>query len=152
MRVSSPLFSLSLSLPSRPSVSPLFLLCVRARLYTENVSTFPSLYRAATLAFVDSVKCSWVYPGPPMPADLQLSRYISVRARLVTRACEYQLLALKIAFFGHACYLNTISVALIDFTQEIIRGIIIIILIFTRKVKIWMRDDYVFADQYIYNK
>lgn len=26
-------------------------------------------YRAATLAFVDSAKCPWIFPGLPMPAD-----------------------------------------------------------------------------------
>lgn len=26
-------------------------------------------YQAATLAFVDSAKCPWIFPGLPMPAD-----------------------------------------------------------------------------------
>lgn len=54
-------------LPSGSSRSPAGYIYI----YTEGTSLPlpPPPYQAATLAFVDSAKCPWIFPGLPMPAD-----------------------------------------------------------------------------------
>lgn len=60
-----------------------FFFSFAGRIYTER-ARLPS-YRAATLAFVDSAKCPWIFPGLPMPADQpDISRSGTCKRFLVT--------------------------------------------------------------------
>lgn len=53
--------------------------------YIQRARLPSSSYQAATLAFVDSAKCPWIFPGLPMPADQpDIDRVVRCKRFLVT--------------------------------------------------------------------
>lgn len=53
--------------------------------YIQRARLPSSSYQAATLAFVDSAKCPWIFPGLPMPADQpDIGRVVRCKRFLVT--------------------------------------------------------------------
>lgn len=72
--------------PLLPS-APLPALCTPLSVWVIYGGTRPPFlpYRAATLAFVDSVKCPWILPDPADAGRFSCRMYISVRASSVTQ-------------------------------------------------------------------